>query len=188
MSELDEAIQESIEKASESKLNSRVAIFVAITATFMAICNIKGGNIVQNMAKMESRSVDTWNYFQAKSTKQSVAENTLVLLKANPNASKEVITKFEEKIKKYDSEKEEIKKEALSYEKSYDDLNVYDDQFDMTEAFLSIAIAMYGLTALTQKKFLFYFALSLSSLGLLLGVTAFLKIPLHSDFISTILG
>ena len=67
-------------------------------------------------------------------------------------------------------------------------MNVFDDQFDMTEAILSISIAMFGLTALTQKKQLFYFALSLSSLGIILGVSAFLKIPLHSDFISNILG
>ncbi len=67
-------------------------------------------------------------------------------------------------------------------------MNVYDDQFDMTEATLSIAIAMFGLSALTQKKQLFYFALSLSTLGIILGLSAFFKITLHSDFISNILG
>jgi len=51
MSELDEAINESLEHARESKLNSKIAIFVALTATFMALCNIKGGNIVQKYVK-----------------------------------------------------------------------------------------------------------------------------------------
>ena len=67
-------------------------------------------------------------------------------------------------------------------------VNVFDDQFDMTEAFLSISIAMFGITALTQKKWLLYFAGFVSLAGFILGLTAFLKISLHSDFISKILG
>jgi hypothetical protein len=58
----------------------------------------------------------------------------------------------------------------------------------MTEALLSISIAMFGITALTQKKWLLYFAGSISLIGFILGLTAFLKISLHSDFISKILG
>ena len=58
----------------------------------------------------------------------------------------------------------------------------------MTEAFLSIAIAMFGITALTQKKWLLYFAASVSLLGIILGITAFMHISLHSDLISKILG
>lgn len=197
MSELDETISESLEHASESRLNSKIAIFVAITATFMAICNIKGGNIVQNMSKAQSKAVNNWNYFQAKSTKQNLTENTVELLTSqlmnsnSPAAVKEIekkISVYKEKIARYEREKNEIKIEAEASEKAYDEMNVFDDQFDMTEAMLSIAIAMFGLTALTQKRALFYFALTLSAGGFLLGITAFLKISMHSDFVSNILG
>ncbi len=197
MSELDEAIGESIEHARESKLNSKIAIFVALTATFMAICNIKGGNIVQNMSKAQSSAVNKWAYFQSKSTKQNLSENTIEILgsqllnASNSEAKLDIekkINSYKTKIEKYEKEKNEIKAEAEADEKSYNDMNVYDDQFDMTEATLSIAIAMFGLSALTQKKQLFYFALSLSTLGIILGLSAFFKITLHSDFISNILG
>lgn len=197
MSELDETISESIEHANESRLNSKIAIFVAITATFMAICNIKGGNIVQNMSKAQSKAVNNWSYFQAKSTKQNLTENTVELLSSqllntNNAAAKADIEKkiaaYKEKIARYEKEKAEIKAEAEAQEKAYDDMNIFDDQFDMTEAMLSIAIAMFGLTALTQKKPLFYFALTLSAGGFILGLSAFLHISLHSDFVSNILG
>lgn len=197
MSELDEAINESIEHARESKLNARIAIFVAFTATFMAICNIKGGNIVQNMSKAQSKAVNNWAYFQSKSTKQNLSENTIELLTSqllntnNRMAQKDIenkIAKYKEKVEKYEKEKNEIKLEAETQEKSYDDMNVFDDQFDMTEAMLSIAIAMFGLSALTQKKQLFYFAMALSLLGFVLGLTAFMKISLHSEFVSNVLG
>ncbi|MBS1587027.1 MAG: DUF4337 family protein [Bacteroidetes bacterium] len=102
--------------------------------------------------------------------------------------SEDLIKKDEEQIARYEIEKADIKKQAEGYEKEYNDINVFDDQFDETEAFLSIAIALFGITALTKKRWLLFFAGGLSILGMVLGFTAFLKISLHSDFISRILG
>lgn len=189
MDEITETIQEQVENASGGKINSWVAIFVSLTATFMAICNIKDGNIVQAMSQAQAHSIDSWSYYQAKSTKENLAANTVEILKLQHQPGNEaIIKKYEEKIASYQKEKEQIKKEAEGYAKEYDDINVFDDQFDMTEAFLSIAIALFGVTALTQKKWLFYFASALSLLGITLGLTAFFHISLHSDFISRILG
>jgi len=189
MSDISETIQESVEHAGQSKINSRVAIFVALTATFMAICNIKDGNIVQAMSQAQAHSIDSWSYFQAKSTKESIAENSIELLKEQKAPGSEaLIKKYEEKISRYEKEKAEIKLQAEAYAKEYDDINVFDDQFDMTEALLSISIAMFGITALTQKRWLLYFAGGVSLIGCILGLTAFMKIALHSDFLSKILG
>src|SRR5213075_3034478 len=72
MSDID--ISEAIEQGRDSRLNAIVATMVALTATFMALCNVKDGNIGQGMAQAQASVVDTWSYFQAKSTKQSLAE------------------------------------------------------------------------------------------------------------------
>ncbi len=189
MSEINETIQESLEQAEKSKLNARVALFVAITATFMALCNVKDGNIVQAMSQAQAHSIDAWSYFQAKSTKQAIAENSLTLLKAQKIAGSEtLIANYEKEIARYETEKNTIKAQALAYQKEYDDINEFDDQFDMTDALLTIAIAMFGITALTQKKWLLYFASAVSALGIFLGLAAFMKISLHSDLVSKILG
>jgi hypothetical protein len=189
MSDISDTIQESVDHAGESKLNSRVAALVAITATFMAICNIKDGNIVQAMSQAQARSIDAWSYFQAKSTKQALASNAVDLVKAqNLPGSEDLVKKYEEKIATYEKEKNEIKAQAEGFQKEYDDINVFDDQFDMTEAFLSIAIALFGITALTKKRWLFFFASGLSALGIIFGLAAFMHVSLHSDFISSILG
>ena len=189
MSDINETIQDPIEEAGKSKINSRVALFVAITATFMALCNVKDGNIVQGMEQAQAHALDAWSYFQAKSTKQSIAENSLELMKVqNSQGSTEVIRKYEDEVNRYEKEKAEIKKQAEGFQKEYDDINLFDDQFDMTEALLTISIAMFGITSLTQKKWLLYFAASVSLLGIILGVAAFMKISLHSDFVSRILG
>jgi hypothetical protein len=189
MSDIAENVQESIEQTGHSKINSRVALFVAITATFMALCNVKDGNIVQAMSQAQAHSIDSWSYFQAKSTKQSIAENALELMKLQDTvANAAIIKKYEEKIDRYEKEKTEIKAQAEGFQKEYDDINLFDDQYDMTEALLTIAIAMFGVTALTQKKWLLYFSTAVGLIGIVLGLTAFMNISLHSDLVSKILG
>jgi len=189
MSDLSDTIQESVDHAGNSKINARVAVMVAITATFMALCNVKDGNIVQAMAQAQANSIDAWNYFQAKSTKQTQAENTLEIIKLqHAPGSDSLVAKYRAQVARYEKEKNEVKAQAEGYKTEYDAINVFDDQFDMTDALLSIAIAIFGITALTQKRWLFYFASAISIIGWILGVTAFMHISLHSDFVSKILG
>ena len=189
MSDINESIQESLEQSGKSKINSTVALFVAITATFMALCNVKDGNIVQAMAQSQAHAIDAWSYYQAKSTKQSIAENSLELIRLQHIAGNDsVVKKFEDKIGKYEKEKAVIKSQAEGFQKEYDDINLFDDQFDMTDALLTISIAMFGIASLTQKKWLLYFASIVSLTGIILGLAAFMNISLHSDLVSKILG
>jgi hypothetical protein len=189
MSDIAETIQEPMEESSKSKLNSKVALFVAITATVMALCNVKDGNIVQAMSQAQAHAINSWSYFEAKSTKQNITENTLEMLKLQtPAVNNDVIKKYEDNIARYEKEKAEIKIQAEGFTKEYDDINLFDDQFDMTDALLTISIAMFGISSLTQKKWLLWFASAVSLTGIILGLTAFMKISLHSDFVSKILG
>ena len=124
MSDIAENIQEPVEQAGKSKINSRVALFVAIIATFMALCNIKDGNIVQAMSQAQAHSIDAWSYFQAKSTKQSIAENALELLKTqNTPGNDSMIKKYEVQVGRYEKEKTAIKQQAEGFQKEYDDIN-----------------------------------------------------------------
>jgi DNA repair ATPase RecN len=199
MSEIAEQIQESIENAGESRFNGLIALFVAVMATFMALCNVKDGNVVQAMQQAQAKSVDQWAYYQAKGTKQHIAENTAELLQvqlemaANPRP--EQLAKITKRIadqqglaKKYEQEKEEIRKEAVQAGKDYDAFNVHDDQFDLAEACLSVAIALAGITALTRKRWLFGMASVLGAIGLLFGLAGFLHWQLHSDLMAKLLG
>ena len=78
-------------------------------------------------------------------------------------------------------EKEDIKKQAEDAQKEYDRLNVHDDQFDMSEAALSIAIALLGVSALTRKKWLVAVAVLFAAFGVLMGTAGFLGWNLHPD-------
>ena len=144
---------------------------------------------MQAMSQAQAHAINSRSYFEAKSTKQNIKENTLEMLKLqNPAVRDEIIKKYEDQVARYEKEKAVIKTQAENFTKEYDDINLFDDQFDMTDALLTISIAIFGIASLTQKKWLLYFATGVSFTGIILGLTAFMKISLHSDFVSKILG
>jgi hypothetical protein len=191
MSEITETVSEAVEKAKESNdtLNNVIAVLVALLATFMALCNIKDGNIVQAMSQEQAKAVDQWSYYQAKGTKQNLAESVLDQLQlrkaegagaAMPLVDKEIAT-YTQQVKKYEKEKADIKKEAEGAQAEYDRLNTHDDQFDMSEATMSIAIALLGVSALTRKKWLVGLAILFAGFGVVMGLAGFFSWGIHPD-------
>ena len=199
MSDIAETVSEAVEGAETSRLHSWIAILVALAATFMALCNVKDGNVVQAMAQDQAKAVDAWSYYQAKSTKQNLAEATLdqlsvekALTATAPPEARALLDRkilaYTAAVKRYEGEKETIKKSAEGFQADYDRLNVHDDQFDLAEAFLSISIALFGITALTRKRGMLVVALAFVAAGLVFGLAGFLKLDLHPDFLARLLG
>lgn len=203
MSELADTVSEAIEKSNESgeesggsNLNGLVAISVAIVATFMALCNVKDGNIGQAMEEAQASGVDAWSYFQAKGTKLNIVESardSLVLQReiAGATLSPEAralidkkLADYDAKIQTYEKEKTEIKESAEGFKKEYERLNLHDDQFDMADALMSVAIALLGITALTRKRRLMYLAWAFAGFGVIMGVAGFAGLGLHPDFLA----
>jgi len=157
-----------------------VALAVAVTATFTALCNVKDGNIVQAMAQDQANAVDAWAYYQAKGTKLNLAESMLDQLTLerdmNPALAAAAREKLEAKIAEYgqrvttyEAEKAEIKVKAEGYQADYDRLNVHDDQFDLAEALMSVSMALLGITALTRKRSLLVVGLVMAAVTLASG-------------------
>ncbi len=190
MGELDEAVGGAIEAGRDSRLNSIIAALVAIAATLMALDNIKDGNVTQAMAQAQARAVDAWSYYQAKSTKQNIAEATLdqlQALRAAPATAASAadldrkIASYQAQVVRYEKEKNDVKAQAEGYEKAYDDLNMHDDQFDLSDAGFSVAIALLGVTALTRKRWLLGVAGVFLFVGVLFALAGFFGWSLHPD-------
>jgi len=197
MSDISDTINEAVEHGSESRLNSIIAALVAIAATFMALCNVKDGNIVQGMAQAQANAVDQWSYYQAKGMKQNLAEATLDQLQlqrtmlTDPKFAPMLDAKialYQKQVKKYEKEKIDIKANAEGQQKEYDALNFHDDQFDMSDACLSVAIALFGVTALTKKRWLLVLACLFMFFGVLFGLAGFFAWGLHPDFFAKFLS
>lgn len=206
MSDIAETVSEAVEEALEeqeskdSRFNSIIALLVAITATFMALSGVKAGNLGQAMAEEQALMVNSWSYFQAKSTKQNLAEATLAQLRVQREIGAATmppavladldknIARYEANVKRYEVEKNEIKTQAEGHQTEYARLNNHDDQFDLSDASLSVAIALFGITALTKKRWLLLFAIAFLSFGILFGVAGFLRWDLHPEALTSLLG
>jgi len=188
MAELAEEIKEAVEHGVESRLGSMVALLVALAATFVALGSVKDRNITLGMNKAQAKAIDTWNYYQAKSMKQNLAEATLdelLAVKTATGASAEQgdkrIEAYRAQIARYEREKEAVKTEAEGYEHQYEALNARHDQFDLAEAAMSVAIALLGVTALTRKRWLLGVAGVFLAVGLVFGLAGFLNWNIHAD-------
>lgn len=199
MAEVSEAINEALEKARESKLNTVVAACVAVIATFMSLCSVKAGNIVQQMQQAQASAVDSWSYYQAKSTKENLAQATADQLSVQrdvavglaPEQRKrldDAIQKQSDATKRYEKEKDEIKSKAEGYEKQFAALDVRNDQFDMAEATLSVALALLGVTALTQKRWMLGVTGVFAFFGVFMGVCGFARLSFHPGWLASFLS
>ena len=190
MAELAEAIQEAAEHGEHPhSLNSRVGIAVAVTATIMALTHIAGGEGVQELNLTASEVNNAWAYFQAKSTKQHLAENSLSLLEAQGDIAPQTasllkprLDRYRAEVQRYDKEKTEIQQKAEGLEARRNQLQALSTRFGVAEAVFSMSLALFGLTALTQRRWLLGLALVCSLAGLLVAGAAVFAVGLsHAE-------
>ena len=73
-------------------------------------------------------------------------------------------------------------------EKEYDRLNFHDDQFDMSDAFPSIAIAVSAVASLVDSFWLLYFAWGSGALGMFFGIAGFVGLNFRPEWLAQFLG
>src|SRR4029077_13805069 len=95
---------------------------------------------------------------------------------------------YESDIKKYEGRSKETRARAEALEKEYDRLNFRDDQFDMSDAFLSIAIAVAAVAALVDSFWLLYVAWASGALGFGFGIAGFMGLNFRPEWLAQLLG
>ena len=190
-------LQEQLAAAeTKNRLNNWVAVSVALVSVFMAITKVKDDNIVQAMLQTKSDAVDSWNEYQSKRLKHHMAElglNQVQALQvlAPGKGGAELATQqkqYQEAILRYQVEEVEMKKKAKAHEKEYDDMNYRDDQFDLSDAALSICLGMLAVASLTNKRKLLYLSWVFAGLGIVMGLAGLLGLHLHPDILTKLLS
>lgn len=181
---------------SKNRLNRLVAISVALLSVFMAVTKVKDDNIVQAMLQSKSDAVDTWNEYQSKKLKHHMAELGLSQLQALrevvPGKGAQLFAaqqkQFQDTISRYSAEEEALKKKARDFEKAYDDLNYRDDQFDLSDAALSISLGMLAVASLAESAWLLYLSWFFAGFGGLMGSAGLLGLRIHPDALTRLLS
>lgn len=171
--------------AQEDRMTNQIAMYTAIIATVGAIFGYMGGATQanaglykNNAAIKKTEASNQWNYYQSKSTKQSLAEASRDL--SLRESDKE---KYQIKIDRYDKEKAEIKAAAEKLESVADSWDRKSDaelhehhRWAQATTVLQVAIALAAIALLTRKKWLEYAMFGCGGIGLVVGVLAVLHI------------
>jgi hypothetical protein len=162
-------------------LAARIAVVTAILSTVGATFSYLGG-ATQNDAMMykneavlkRTEASDQWSFYQAKSSKQHLAELAALLAPADKKAE------FEAEVERYKKEKKEIqtKAEALEAEtQKYNELSEHamhpHHRLAQATTLIQIAISLAAITVLTRKLWLFWGSLTAAALGVILCGLAF---------------
>ena len=178
------------------RLNSWVAVTVALLATFMGICKVKDDNLVQAMQQAQADKLDHWSFYQARNIRQEVAQGALDQLVAiqdtKPIAARpamdSVVARYKALVAEQRAKKDTLRTAAADDQRTYDAINYRDDQFDLSDALTAIAISLLALTSLTQKRWLFAVAMVPTALGLFMGLAGLLGWHVHPAALTQMLS
>jgi Na+/glutamate symporter len=164
---------------------NQIALFTAMIATVGAIfgymsgaTQANAGLYKNNAAIKKTEASNQWNYFQSKSTKQSLAEISRDLTAVEADK-----TKYQAKIDRYEKEKTEIKAvadkleaEATDWDKKSDVQMHEHHRWAQSTTLLQVAIALAAIALLTKRRWLEWGMFAAGAAGLMVGILAFLHI------------
>ena len=132
--------------------------------------------LYKNEAAIQKTSASNqWNYYQAKSNKQNLAELSVTLTTARPRE------KFSQAVERYKKEKEEIKAEADKLEaaakeadrESEVEMHVH-ERWALATTLLQISIALSAITLLTRKRWMLVGVYGATTLGFVAAAMGYL--------------
>ncbi len=172
------------DEANHERVNNLVALSIAVLAAFVAIAAIKGSNVEQQMAQAEAERNNSWAWYQAVRVREDMATYQLANLEREaryrPDAqlSADIVAQTAE-VAHVRERKDEVQARATAAEAEHARLSIFDDQYDISSALISIAMAILAVCLLVRTQWLFWFSLAPGLIGMAIGLTAMLQIPVQ---------
>jgi Na+/glutamate symporter len=171
-------------RAEHDPFAGRIAVATAIFATIGALFGYMSGKmqndalIYKNEAAIrKTEASDQWNFYQAKSSKQNLAELGAAL------TSGEAQARYQKEVERYNKEKNEIMPEAKKLEQQSKEaeekaeaaMHVH-HRWAQATTLIQIAIALAAITILTRNKGLMYVAFAVAGASAVVGALAYAHI------------
>ena len=175
---------------------SRVALTIAILASFIAFSAIKSGNVAEAMQQAQAERNNGWAWYQAVRVREDMATYELANLErlkrvAAPveaeRLTPEIATQNTE-ITKVRDRLNETRERAQAAEKDYDRLNLLGDHYDLSDALLAIAITLLAIATLSGVRWLYWFAMAPAVGGVVFALAAMLQHPFNMRALFAWLG
>lgn len=180
----DHEIEHAAQHEGKDSFAGMIAVMTAILATIGALFSYMGGATManaglykNNAAIKKTEASNQWNYYQAKSGKQNLAELALALV---PEDRK---PQYQKEIERYKTEKAEIKLGAEKLEAQAKDWDAQSDaqlhlhhRWAQATTALQISIALAAIALLTRRKWLEWGMFGVATLGVVLGAAALMHL------------
>lgn len=176
----DHQVEQASHGASDDNFASRLAAMTAVLSTVGALFSYQGG-ATQNNALLhkneatirKTEASDQWNFYQAKSNKQNLAELALVM---GPAATR---ARYQQDIARYKQEKADIKAKAEALEQSakaaeeQSEVDMHSHhRWAQAMTAIQVAISLAAITLLARRRWLQYATWGVGAAGVVIGLTA----------------
>jgi hypothetical protein len=173
----DHELEHAAQHADKDRFAGTIAVMTAILATIGALFSYMGGAtqanaglFKNNAAIKKTEASNQWNYYQAKSSKQNLAELAVMLVADDRKPQ------VQQEVERYKKEKADImvvakklEDESTDWDKRSDsELHLHHRWAQATTA-LQISIALAAIALLTRRKWLEYGMFGVAGIGLVLG-------------------
>jgi cytochrome c556 len=181
----DHAVEHAAQHGGDG-FSNRIAVMTAVLATVGALFGYLGGAtqndaalFKNNAAIAKTTAANSWNFYQAKSNKQNLAELATNL----PGVDQQTQARYKAEVARYEGEKAGIKKQAEKYEAQSEEWNHKSDaamhthhQWALATTAEQIAISLAAITLLTRRRWLLTATYIVAVVGFALGAFAWLHV------------
>ena len=154
----------------------KIPTMIAVTTLILAVCatltGFKAAGYGNKMVLMQNQATDQWNYYQAKSIKETtykVQKDALAASApdgARSEALKKQIAAFEQEIGRYKQERDEIEKEAHRLETERDVAQKYNNALGQALMFLQVGILLSSLASINKIYVYWYAGSGIGAVGI----------------------
>ena len=180
----DHEIEHAAEHGAHDRMSGRIAVTTALIATVGAIFAYQSGAtqaeavlFKNNAAIKKTEASNHWNYYQAKSSKQNLAELAIEVVPAARQDD------YRAQVKRYGEEKAVIKQDAerleaesLKWDHDSDHALHVHHRWAQATTVLQISIALAAIALLTRRTWLLSGVYGVAAVGGILGVLAAMRI------------
>ena len=176
----------------EERTNNLVAITIALLAAFVAVTTIKGSNVDQAMEQASAERNNSWAWYQAVRVREDMSTYELANLERLARVERDAaeaarlaaaIEAQNAEVGRIRARLEEVRQRALGAEDEHARLSGFDDQYDLSSALISIAMALLAVCLLIRTRWLFWFSLLPAAAGVVFGVAAMFHVPIQAEMI-----
>ncbi len=182
--ELEHAARHAGHGAADGGMINQIAMFTAVIATVGAIFAYMGGATQanaglykNNAAIKKTEASNQWNYYQAKSTKQSLAEVSRDLSPADRQPAYQAkADRYEKEKKEIETEARKLEAQAAQWDRQSDEQIHQHHRWAQATTALQVSIALAAIALLTRKKWLEWGMFGVAGIGMAIGALALLHI------------